>query len=148
VQSDPVGAFVGGHSYLGVRVSRTDGHILAYQLSTRRLGDDHGVTSHISMALLTLSFGTYLLVIGVRDDGPAAALLVLVGAVLFATGLFLFGFTIKNFLFVRRVRLHVKGIKRLIFTTSTTPPECHVASVSPRHAVLPSPRRRGLGLRI
>ena len=120
MQSDPVGAFVGGHSYLGVRVSRTHGHILAYQL----------------------------LVIGVRDDGPAADLLVLVGAVLFATGLFLFGFTIKNFLFVRRVRLHVKGIKRLIFTTSTTPPECHVASVSPRHAVLPSPRRRGLGLRI
>ncbi len=30
----------------------------------------------------------------------------------------------------------------------TTPPECHVASVSPRHAMLPSPRRRGLGLRI
>ena len=77
------------------------------------------VTSHISMALLTLSFGTYLLVIGVGDDGPAADLLVLVGAVLFATGLFLFGFTIKNFLLVRRVRLHVKGIKRLISTTSS-----------------------------
>ena len=30
----------------------------------------------------------------------------------------------------------------------TTPPECHVASVSPRHAMLPSPRTRGLGLRI
>ena len=30
----------------------------------------------------------------------------------------------------------------------TTPPECHVASVSPRHAMLPSPRSRGLGLRI
>jgi hypothetical protein len=30
----------------------------------------------------------------------------------------------------------------------TTPPECHVASVSPRHAMLPSPRRRGLGLQI
>ncbi|SRR6266480_3283522 len=30
----------------------------------------------------------------------------------------------------------------------TTPPECHVASVSPRHAMLPSPRSRELGLRI
>jgi hypothetical protein len=30
----------------------------------------------------------------------------------------------------------------------TTPPECHVASVSPRHVMLPSPRSRGLGLRI
>ena len=30
----------------------------------------------------------------------------------------------------------------------TTPPECHVASVSPRHAMLPSPRTRELGLRI
>jgi hypothetical protein len=29
-----------------------------------------------------------------------------------------------------------------------TPPECPVASVSPRHAMLPSPRSRGLGLRI
>jgi hypothetical protein len=29
----------------------------------------------------------------------------------------------------------------------TTPPECHAASVSPRHAMLPSPRSRGLGLR-
>ena len=28
------------------------------------------------------------------------------------------------------------------------PPECHVASVSPRHAMLPSPRSRELGLRI
>src|ERR1700737_3048642 len=28
------------------------------------------------------------------------------------------------------------------------PAECHVASVSPRHAMLPSPRTRGLGLRI
>ncbi len=33
-------------------------------------------------------------------------------------------------------------------TVPTTPPECHVASVSPRHAMLPSPRSRGLGLRI
>ena len=30
----------------------------------------------------------------------------------------------------------------------TTPPECHVASVSPRHVMLPSPRSRELGLRI
>src|SRR5260370_33178258 len=30
----------------------------------------------------------------------------------------------------------------------TTPPECHVASVNPRHAMLPSPRSRGLGLRL
>src|SRR6516164_3636064 len=30
----------------------------------------------------------------------------------------------------------------------TTPPEWHVASVSPRHVMLPSPRKRGLGLRI
>ena len=30
----------------------------------------------------------------------------------------------------------------------TTPPECHAASVSPRPAMLPSPRSRGLGLRI
>src|SRR5258707_5803706 len=30
----------------------------------------------------------------------------------------------------------------------TTPPECHGASVSPRHAMLPSPRRRGLGLQV
>ena len=30
----------------------------------------------------------------------------------------------------------------------TTPPERHVASVSPRHAMLPSPRTRELGLRI
>jgi|SRR3974390_1163020 len=29
----------------------------------------------------------------------------------------------------------------------TTPPECHDVSVSPRHAMLPSPVRRGLGLR-
>src|ERR1019366_5046447 len=29
----------------------------------------------------------------------------------------------------------------------TTPPECHDVSVSPRHAMLPSPRTRGLGLR-
>ena len=29
----------------------------------------------------------------------------------------------------------------------TTPPECHVASVSLRRAMLPSPRIRGLGLR-
>src|SRR6516165_5116299 len=29
----------------------------------------------------------------------------------------------------------------------TTPPECHVASVSLRRAMLPSPRSRGLGLR-
>ena len=29
----------------------------------------------------------------------------------------------------------------------TTPPECHAASVSPRHAMLPSPDTRGLGLR-
>src|SRR3989442_9785483 len=29
----------------------------------------------------------------------------------------------------------------------TTPPECHNVSVSPRHAMLPSPRHRGLGLR-
>jgi hypothetical protein len=30
----------------------------------------------------------------------------------------------------------------------TTPPECHVASVSPRHAMLPSLRSRELGLQI
>ena len=30
----------------------------------------------------------------------------------------------------------------------TTPPKWHVASVSPRHVMLPSPRTRGLGLRI
>ena len=30
----------------------------------------------------------------------------------------------------------------------TTPPKCHAASVSPRHVMLPSPRTRGLGLRI
>ena len=30
----------------------------------------------------------------------------------------------------------------------TNPPECHIASVSPLHAMLPSPRDRGLGLRI
>jgi len=30
----------------------------------------------------------------------------------------------------------------------TIPPECPVASVSPRHAMLPSPRSRELGLRI
>src|SRR6516225_6622493 len=30
----------------------------------------------------------------------------------------------------------------------TTPPECHVVSVSPRRAMLPSPRDRGLGFRI
>src|SRR5580700_2156169 len=29
----------------------------------------------------------------------------------------------------------------------TTPPECHNVSVSPRHAMLPSPDSRGLGLR-
>ena len=32
---------------------------------------------------------------------------------------FLFGFTIKRFLFMRRVRLHVKGKKRLVSTTSS-----------------------------
>jgi hypothetical protein len=32
--------------------------------------------------------------------------------------------------------------------TPTTPPESPDVSVSPRHAMLPSPRRRGLGLRI
>ena len=31
--------------------------------------------------------------------------------------------------------------------TPTTPPECHDVSVSPRHAMLPSPVGRGLGLR-
>ena len=30
----------------------------------------------------------------------------------------------------------------------TTPPKCHAASVSPRHVMPPSPRTRGLGLRI
>jgi hypothetical protein len=30
----------------------------------------------------------------------------------------------------------------------TTPPKWHAASVSPRHVMLPSPRKRGLGLRI
>jgi hypothetical protein len=77
------------------------------------------VTARISMAVLILSFGTYLFAIGVRDDGPAADLLVLLGAALFVAGLFLFGFTIKRFLFVRRVRLHVKGKKRLVSTTSS-----------------------------
>ena len=30
----------------------------------------------------------------------------------------------------------------------TTPPKWHIASVNPRHVMLPSPRSRGLGLRI
>jgi hypothetical protein len=77
------------------------------------------VTAQISMAVLILILGTYPLAIGVRDDGSAADLLVLVGAALCAAGVFLFGFTIKRFLFMRRVRLHVKGKKRLVSTTSS-----------------------------
>jgi hypothetical protein len=68
------------------------------------------VTAQISMTVLMLSFGTYLLAIGVRDDASAADLLVLVGAALCAAGLFLFGFTIKRFLLVRRVRMHVFSV--------------------------------------
>ena len=71
------------------------------------------MTSQISMALLILSFGTYLLVIGVRDGGSAADLQVLAGAALSAAGAFSAGFTIKRFLFARRVRQHVRGKKRL-----------------------------------
>jgi hypothetical protein len=36
---------------------------------------------------------------------------------------------------------------RVIVLSLTTPPECHAASVSLRRTMLPSPRRRGLGLR-
>ena len=69
------------------------------------------MTAQTSIAVLIFILGTYLLATGVRDDGPAADLVVLVGAAVFAAGLFLFGFTIKRFLFVRRVRLHVKDKK-------------------------------------
>jgi hypothetical protein len=69
------------------------------------------VTTRISMALLILSFGTYLLAIGVREYGPAADPLVLIGGVMFAAGLFFFGFTIERFLFIRRIKRHVKGKK-------------------------------------
>ena len=73
------------------------------------------MTAQISMAVLILILGTYLLATGVSDDGPAADLLVLVGAAVFVAGLFLFGFTIKRFLFVRRVRPHVKDKKATSF---------------------------------
>jgi len=92
-----------------VRVSRTQGSVLACSFPARGLGGTRVLIVRILWTTLVFLLSAYLLVESIHEQGATADLCVLIGAMLFAGGLVTSVFIFKRYLFMRRLERHVRG---------------------------------------